>query len=126
MKYHEIWVTIATPDLAALVDFYQNLLQQSPQVYLPKKYAEFQLSGLKLGIFCPKASYQAEFAQNQSGAMSLCLEVENLETAIATLTHLGYPPPGNIETASHGREIYGYDPAGNRLILHQSSSNDLE
>lgn len=126
MKYHEIWVTIATPDLAALVDFYQNLLQQSPQVYLPKKYAEFQLSGLKLGIFCPKASHQAEFAQNQSGAMSLCLEVENLETAIATLTQLGYPPPGNIETASHGREIYGYDPAGNRLILHQSSVNNLE
>ncbi len=23
-------------------------------------------------------------------------------------------------TASHGREIYAFDPAGNRLILHQS------
>jgi hypothetical protein len=35
---------------------------------------------------------------------------------------LGYPPPGEIITASHGREIYTYDPAGNRLILHQGRS----
>jgi hypothetical protein len=40
--------------------------------------------------------------------------------AIATLTHLGYPPPGEIIEASHGREIYAYDPAKNRLILHQA------
>ncbi|EKQ68223.1 Glyoxalase/Bleomycin resistance protein/Dioxygenase superfamily [Leptolyngbyaceae cyanobacterium JSC-12] len=59
--------------------------------------------------------------------MSLCLEVENLEGAIAHLTQLGYPPPGEILTASHGREIYAYDPDGNWLILHQNySANDLK
>ncbi len=54
--------------------------------------------------------------------MSLCLEVSNLEDAIAHLKTLGYPPPGNISIASHGREIYAYDPDGNRLILHQNNS----
>jgi len=43
-----------------------------------------------------------------------------LKEAIAYLTSLGYPPPGEITTASHGREIYAYDPMNNRLILHQS------
>ena len=52
--------------------------------------------------------------------MSLCIEVENLKEAIASLTALGYPPPGEIIEASHGTEIYAYDPANTRLILHQS------
>jgi hypothetical protein len=52
--------------------------------------------------------------------MSLCLEVTDLENAIAHVTALGYPPPGEIITGSHGREIYAYDPDRNRLIIHQS------
>ncbi len=52
--------------------------------------------------------------------MSLCLKVPDLEVAIAHLTRLGYPPPGEILTASHGREIYAYDPDGNWLVLHQA------
>ncbi|MHC5860203.1 VOC family protein [Nostoc sp.] len=56
--------------------------------------------------------------------ISLCLEVSNLEDAIAHLTSLGYPPPGEISIASHGKEIYAYDPDGNRLILHQAIVND--
>jgi hypothetical protein len=54
--------------------------------------------------------------------MSLCLEVEDIYGAIAHLTAIGYPPPGSLMTTSHGREIYGYDPDGNRLILHQGAS----
>jgi len=53
--------------------------------------------------------------------MSLCLEVADLEGAIAHLTQLGYPPSGAIITASHGREVYAYDPDGNWLILHQTT-----
>ncbi|MFM6271339.1 MAG: hypothetical protein ACKPFA_33295, partial [Dolichospermum sp.] len=56
-----------------------------------------------------------------SAHASLCLEVNNLESAISYLTSLGYPPLGIIYTASHGKEIYAYDPDGNRLILHQSN-----
>mgnify|MGYP001797335284 CR=1 FL=1 len=111
------FVTLASERFALLVSFYRALLDQLPQPYAPQRYAEFALPGLKLAIFKPK--HASEF-DAQAGAMSLCLEVANLKGAIATLTQLGYPPPGDIIQASHGQEIYAYDPAGNRLILHQS------
>ncbi|MBE9189980.1 VOC family protein [Gloeocapsopsis crepidinum LEGE 06123] len=114
------FVTLATVDLEKLVLFYSNLLNIKPQHYTLNRYAEFQLPGLRLGIFKPKQMHQPEF-ENSSSAMSLCLEVSDLENAIAHLTHLGYPPLGETLTASHGKEIYAYDPQGNRLILHQSS-----
>lgn len=113
-------VTLATDNLENLVLFYTNLLKQKPQLYLRSVYAEFQISSLRLGIFQPKLPKQSEFASSCNGRMSLCLEVKNLESAIAHLTSIGYPPPGEIVTASHGKEIYAYDPDGNRLILHQS------
>ncbi|MEM8611093.1 MAG: glyoxalase [Cyanobacteria bacterium P01_H01_bin.105] len=112
------YVTLASKNLPCLVEFYQGLLDQSPQVYVPERYAEFRLPGLKLALFKPKDGQEFVGA---AGSISLCLEVEDLEGAIATLTTLGYPPPGNIMHASHGQEIYAYDSAGNRLILHQSS-----
>ncbi len=113
-------VTLSAVNLAALVNFYTNLLGQAPTAHIPNVYAEFQLPGLRLGIFRPKATHQQEFENSDKSGMSLCLEVSDLESAIAHLTNLGYPPPGEILTASHGREIYAYDPEGNRLILHQS------
>jgi hypothetical protein len=133
-------MALSARNFAQLVAFYQQLLQQESAIFLPNSYAEFQLPDLRLGIFkhkengrtrghgdtetrgqltvngslltvnCPPSTY----------GFSLCLEVENLEAAIAHLTQLGYPPPGEIITASHGREIYAYDPEGNWLILHQS------
>jgi hypothetical protein len=109
-----------------LVPFYQHLLGQAPTLHIPNVYAEFRLSGLRLGIFKPQASHQLEFSQPSSGSMSLCLEVEHLESAIAHLTTLGYPPTGAVTIASHGREIYAYDPAGNRLILHETAKPSQE
>ena len=113
-------VTLATENLDELVLFYTKLLQQEPQSYLPSIYAEFQISGLRLGIFQPKLQKQAEFGNSRNSSMSLCLEVVDLTSAIAHLTNIGYPTTGEIVTASHGKEIYAYDPDGNRLILHQS------
>ncbi|MGL5834882.1 MAG: VOC family protein [Waterburya sp.] len=122
-KYSDIFVTLSTDKIQLMVDFYSQLLNQPPTIYQPLRYAEFQLERLRISIFQPKVEGQAEFSQKTSSSMSLCLEVEDLVQAIALFTELGYPPPGNIIEASHGREIYGYDPGGNRLILHQSSKN---
>jgi predicted enzyme related to lactoylglutathione lyase len=113
------FVTLATTQLENLVEFYKQLFEQPPQPYIPNRYAEFQLPGLRLAIFQPKQGNEAEFA-GERGKISLCLEVENLEAAIAHLTALGYSPPGEVAIASHGKEIYAYDPDQNRLILHQS------
>jgi predicted enzyme related to lactoylglutathione lyase len=119
--YSAAFLTLASADIDTLVRFYTQLLNQEPKPYIPNVYAEFQLSGLRLGIFKPKESQANEFSNSAQSGISLCLEVGDLEEAIAYLTSLGYPPSGEITTASHGREIYAYDPDGNRLILHQSS-----
>lgn len=114
----DAFVTLASHNLEKLVNFYTQLLGQEPKQYIPNVYAEFQLPGLRLGIFRPKVTNQQEFESAKS-SMSLCLEVNDLEGAIAHFTAMGYLLKSEIFTASHGREIYAYDPAGNRLILHQ-------
>jgi catechol 2,3-dioxygenase-like lactoylglutathione lyase family enzyme len=135
-RYINAFVTIASVNFDKLVDFYTKLLEQKPVVLIPNVYAEFNLVSMRLGIFKPKKTNESEFAaiskDNQlldetlceyvynKSKISLCLEVSNLEDAIAHLTALGYAPPGAISIASHGREIYAYDPDGNRLILHQA------
>ncbi|MBD2497396.1 VOC family protein [Nostoc sp. FACHB-280] len=120
LRYTEVFVAIATVNLEKLVDFYTQLFSEKPSTLIPNVYAEFQLTSLRLGIFQPKQSHESEFANSTKSKISLCFEVSNLETAIAHLTNLGYPPPGEISIASHGREIYAYDPEGNRLILHEA------
>lgn len=113
------FVTLASVNFERLVSFYGELLHQSARPYQRDRYAEFQLPGLRLAIFKPKPDQADQFAASNSGAMSLCLEVTDLAGAIAHLTDLGYAPPGPVLTASHGCEVYAYDPDSNRLILHQ-------
>lgn len=126
MQVTDSLVTLAATNLEILVNFYTAFLNQQPRKYIPNVYAEYQLPGVKLGIFQPKATHEAEFAALTQSKMSLCLEVKDLKDAIAHLTNLGYPPPGKIITASHGQEIYSYDPDGNRIILHQETRNSKE
>ncbi|MDZ8096414.1 MAG: VOC family protein [Nostoc sp. DedQUE05] len=121
-QYTNAFVTIASVNFEKLVNFYTKLLEQKPVILIPNVYAEFNLISMRLGIFKPKNTNESEFEANAKSKISLCLEVSNLEDAIAHLTALGYPPPGDISIASHGREIYTYDPDGNRLILHQAAT----
>ncbi|MEH1940113.1 MAG: VOC family protein [Nostoc sp.] len=123
-QYTNAFVTIASVKCENLVNFYTKLLEQNPVILIPNVYAEFNLVSMRLGIFKPKNINESEFEAIAKGKVSLCLEVSNLEDAIAHLTTLGYPPPGDISIASHGREIYAYDPDGNRIILHQAPVND--
>jgi predicted enzyme related to lactoylglutathione lyase len=116
----QLFLTIATQQLSVLMAFYQGLLQCPPQQYQPEIYAEFELHGVRLGIFQTRPEAWSEFDAPTSGALSLCLAVDDLDGAIAHLTQLGYPPPGPVRRASHGREIYSYDPDGNRLILYEA------
>lgn len=121
LQYSTAFVALGTTNFDLVVNFYSQLLAQQPHPYQAKRYAEFNLLGLRLGIFQPQDSHETEFNNSAGSGLSLCLEVENLESGIALLTDMGYPPEGKINVASHGQEIYAYDPDGNRLILHQSS-----
>jgi predicted enzyme related to lactoylglutathione lyase len=125
LRYNAIYVALADLDGHSLKKFYQALLEQDPVIDIPDVYAEFTLVGLRIGLFKPSNAHQAEFESLSSGSMSLCIEVENIERVIAHLTTLGYPPSGQIQHTSHGREIYAYDPQGNRLILHEAMATVL-
>jgi predicted enzyme related to lactoylglutathione lyase len=125
LGYTALFVALADWDGHTLTRFYQALLEQDPAVDIPDVYAEFVLSGMRIGLFKPSNTHRTEFASLSSGSMSLCIEVDNIEKAIAHLTTLGYPPPGPIQHTSHGREIYVYDPQGNRLILHEATATVL-
>ena len=118
----EAFVALATHNFEDLVNFYTHFLSQNPSNHINNVYAEFQLAGLKLGIFKPKESHLSEFNDSFKSSMSLCLEVKDLEQVMSHLESLGHPPFGEINNASHGREIYAYDIDGNRIILHQSHS----
>ncbi len=132
MSDHRVFVAIASPTVRRLTTFYSDFLSGindekatiSPTVSA-SSYAEFHLAGLKLAIFEPSLDHMSEFSASDGAAMggtaiSLCIEVSDLQHAIAHLKKIGYPPPGEIIHASHGQEIYAYDPDGNRLILHQA------
>jgi hypothetical protein len=135
-EYTNAFVTIASVNFDKLVNFYTKFLEQKPVFLVPSVYAEFNLVSMRLGIFKPKKINESEFEATSNdkqflyethrecvdtkSKISLCLEVSKLEDAIAHLITLGYPPLGAISIASHGREIYAYDPDGNRLILHQA------
>ncbi|MDZ8183685.1 MAG: VOC family protein [Nostoc sp. ChiSLP02] len=128
----DAFVTIASVNYEDLVNFYTKLFEQKPATLIPNVYAEFHLISMRLGIFKPKKTNESEFGVisgdsplclRAKSKISLCLKVSNLEDAIAHLTTLGYPPPGKISIADHGREIYAYDPDGNRLILYQAKGS---
>ena len=119
-NYTDAFITIATTDLEKAISFYAQLLNQQPQPYIPNIYAEFKLKSLRLAIFKPKEDNETEFNNSRYSGMSICLEVADLSAAIAHLTQMGYPPSGGVKIASHGKEIYAYDPMFNRLILHQN------
>jgi catechol 2,3-dioxygenase-like lactoylglutathione lyase family enzyme len=114
------WVTVAAQNFDRSCRFYQQLLDQPPQSVISDHYAEFDIANLRIGIYRSRTEPPGAIAL-PFPAVSLCLEVENLAGAIAHLTHLGYPPPGNIIVAPHGQEIYAYDPDGNRLILYEKA-----
>jgi predicted enzyme related to lactoylglutathione lyase len=115
-------LALATLNFSSMVAFYTELLGQEPSVLKPDCYAQYDLPGLCLGLFQARLDRWPEFAQSQHSPLSLCLQVESLSAAIAHLTQVGATPPGSTLEASHGQEIYAYDPDGNRLILWSLST----
>ncbi|MGA0199305.1 MAG: VOC family protein [Prochlorotrichaceae cyanobacterium] len=121
-KINTIWLTIAAENVEALVSFYTQILDQSPQIQIDDRYAEFRLPQFRLGIFKPHRGHREEFHSGTSPAktpLSLCLEVPNLDQALLRCQKAGATFSGQTIEASHGREHYAYDPLGNRIILYE-------
>jgi predicted enzyme related to lactoylglutathione lyase len=115
MKIERSWVTIAAAEFERSVQFYRQVFEREPIAYSAERYAEFEILGVRLGIYKPRLT---EFSEVEFPRMSLCLQVENLDIAIEHVKRLE-SAIGEIIEASHGRELYAYDPDGNRLILYE-------
>ncbi|KAM3090813.1 VOC family protein [Phormidesmis sp. 146-35] len=123
MKVRSAWVTLAATDFERSLQFYRSLLNQEPISQIANTYAEFAIAGLRLGIYKPrpKELLLSEVTDRSFPILSFCLEVEDLQVAIAHLSELNCPL-GEVITAAHGQEIYAYDPDGNRLIFFQPAA----
>ena len=124
LDYSIAWVTIAAQDFDRSQDFYRQLLGKAPDRTLGPVdrpiYAEFQLKGLRLGIYRP----QSGNSDLMSSPLSICFQVKSIEESIAHLGSIGFPVVGEILTPRHGREVYAADPDGNRLILYQPMAGE--
>ncbi|MGI0491316.1 VOC family protein [Alkalinema pantanalense CENA528] len=126
ISYTSAWVTIAALDLERSQQFYQALFACEPSRVLADRYVEFQLSDLRVGIYrptknSPHPSEMPAIAISSEASMSLCFQVQDLDATIAQLGGLEIPHDV-MAIASHGREVYAYDPDGNRLIFYQPNS----
>jgi predicted enzyme related to lactoylglutathione lyase len=122
MRIQKAWVTIAAMQFDRSVEFYRYLFQQAPKIFMPDKYAEFEAFGIRLGIYRPIVEESPEKVPIMLfPAVSLCLQIEKLEDAIALLEEAD-SFVGEIRTVSHGREAYAYDPDGNRIILYEPNT----
>jgi hypothetical protein len=122
--YQDSLVTIGAIAFDPMINFYRQLLAQDPEPYERGIYGEFRLNTLRLAIFKPKSDHQANFTTSAGSGLSLCLQVVDLEQAIAHLRAIGHPAQQPIITASHGREVYLYDPGNNRIILYESTKSE--
>jgi predicted enzyme related to lactoylglutathione lyase len=116
------WLAIAVQSLTGSVQFYQTLLGDGAIFRQTGKYVEFDLGDLRLGLFEPKPESASEFDQRGQNPMSLCLAVTDLDQTLAQLAAQSLIPdqPPSIYLASHGQELYLFDPDGNRIILYES------
>jgi predicted enzyme related to lactoylglutathione lyase len=115
-------VTIAAADWLRTVQFYESLLQLSPQGLLPDRYAEFRLPDMTIVLYFPKLEERSDAAALTHPSLSLCLYVDSLDAAIDHLRSSNMAMPESVQYSSHGQEIYIYDPNGNRIILYQPNS----
>ncbi|HIK20843.1 MAG TPA: VOC family protein [Synechococcus sp. M44_DOE_062] len=125
MQISSAFVSVATPDLPRLQRFYRALLGIPPQVQLPTDgdpvYVEFRLPGLRLGLY--RNRHLDCGAQTE--AVSLCLQVQDLQGSLTTLEGLAEAYQLSISPlrqAFHGQEVDFRDPDGNRIVLHQPSA----
>jgi catechol 2,3-dioxygenase-like lactoylglutathione lyase family enzyme len=123
IDFTEAFVAIGSENFDKAVGFYAAILGRQPDEQTRDIHVAFHLPGLRLALFKPRATHTALFRNppDRRSGLSLVLRVPNVEQARAELIRLGAPEPSPVIETSLGREVYGYDPDGNRLILVHST-----
>ncbi len=126
----QVFISLGVQQFNPLVDFYQQVFAQPPQLLKPGVYAEFHYAGMRFALYSvPPSSPIASPAPtvcHHSPGLAICLQVVDLQQVLARVQAAiaYYPHPcmaaiGSILTPSHGREVHILDPEGNRLILYE-------
>lgn len=111
-------LAIAAMNFDEMRKFYSTVLQQEPTRHIKDVYVEYQLPDLRLGLFKPRPDNRPEFMHDTRSTASIVLEVMDIDAAAKHFRSVGCTP-GKIIDTFHGKEFYAYDPAQNRLIVHQ-------
>ena len=111
-------IAIAAINFEEMQQFYTSILQQEPASRIRDVLVEYQLPELRLALFKPHEADRPEFQCNTCSTMNIVLEVRDIEAAAKHFASVGCQP-GKIVDAFHGKQFYAYDPAQNRLIVHQ-------
>jgi predicted enzyme related to lactoylglutathione lyase len=116
-RFLSILMSIPTPNLPQLRQFYQDLLQVTPLVVLGEKYVEFELLGARLALYHQRSEQNLQV--HPEGSISLCLQVTSLEAMLKSFEPQSI---SEVRVAFHGREVDIWDPDGNRIVLHEPSA----
>ena len=108
--------SLATTQFNGLLAFYRRLLGDPIQL-AENKHATFALPGSRLVV------WSSQERVKPGNALELCLQVGNLEAAMAAVAD--WVVLESVNQASHGRETFFRDPDGNRIILYQPHARDL-
>ncbi|EFH79847.1 VOC family protein [Ktedonobacter racemifer] len=111
-------LAIAAINFNEMKEFYSKILQEEPIRHIKDVYVEFQLPELRIGLFKPRPDNRPEFMHDTRSTASIVLEVIDINDAANHFRSVGCSP-GKIIDTFHGKEFYAYDPAQNRLIVHQ-------
>lgn len=114
-------VIIMQSDLDAAVAFYQCLTGLTLRFHLPKKWAEFDLDGTKIGL-CPLDPQTPALEPSHTG---LILEITDLmafyEQSKDTIKFVGQPI-----VKPHGIMLRIQDPSGNLIDLYEPTPEQLQ
>lgn len=119
-NYQKGLIALGAAHFEEVIQFYEKLFGTKPADAIGQSYVEFNVAGLRLGIFKPR-EHNVEKFENKSReghGLSICFQLQNLDELIAECRAKGFEITDPIPT-KHGREAFLYDPQHNRLIFSQ-------
>ncbi len=111
-------VVLMQENLEQALTFYQNLGLQKI-FYLPGKWAELDLRGVRIGL-CPSEAVE------KGRHTGIVFQVDNMQGIHAALTAQGVEFVTEPITATHGIMASCFDPSGNKIDLYQPTHDKVK
>lgn len=124
-NYQKGLIALGAARFEEVVAFYEKLFGTKPIDAIGQSYVEFDIAGLRIGIFKPRETNLEKFENKDRDGhgLSICFQLQHLDDLIAECRAKGFDI-GDPITTRHGREAFLYDPQHNRLIFSQMKEGD--